>query len=159
MKINYNDAKGNDRIADLNEIISITPSCTDKYAFEQTFRFDLTRSLFVPNWCYKKILKPNGSSDEYGIHILSELMNLQYLYGTDGVDYELHNSYTHFWEKFFFKKPRVQRATARLEESGLVSRTFVATSLVRDAKIAKELTLKLNHAKLLTLVEDCEVDL
>ena len=64
-----------------------------------------------------------------------------------------------FWEKFFFKKPRVQRATARLEESGLVTRTFVATSLVRDAKIAKELTLKLNHAKLLTLVEDCEVDL
>jgi hypothetical protein len=86
-------------------------------------------------------------------------MNLQSLFGTDGVDYELHNCFAHFWEKFFFKKPRVQRATARLEESGLVTRTFVATSLVRDAKIAKELTLKLNHAKLLTLVEDCEVDL
>ena len=104
-------------------------------------------------------MKPNGSVDEYGVLILAELMNLQYLFGADGVDYQLHNSYTHFWEKFFFKKPRVQRATARLEESGLVTRTFVATSFVRDAKIAKELTLKLNHAKLLTLVEDCEVDL
>ena len=103
-------------------------------AFEQGFRFDLTRYLFAPNWCYKKIIKSNGSANEYGIHILSKLISSQYLYGNAHVDFELHNCFTLFWEKFFFKKPRVQKATARLEESGSV-------------------------AKILTLVEDCEVDL
>jgi hypothetical protein len=47
MNINYNDSKGNDRIADLNEIISIIPSYTDKYAFEQVFRFDLRGYFFA----------------------------------------------------------------------------------------------------------------
>lgn len=134
-------------------------SITDKTilhndAFEQGLKFDPTRSLFVPNWCYKRILLSNGQADDVGVHILAELMALQQLYGSDGVDFELHDSFTHFWEKFFFKIPQIQRASYRLEASGLVSRLFYKTDKVLDIKTSKELTLKLNNTKLLSLLED-----
>ena len=133
-------------------------------AINQTLQYDPTSSLFIPNWCYKKILKPNGFADEYAIHILAELMNLRRCYGTDGVDFKLHDSFTHFWEKFLFTTPRVHRATSCLKRLGLVTKSFyssrrVITGSGKDApkaKFAKELTLKLNHKKLLTLVEDDE---
>ena len=133
-------------------------SITDKTilhndAFEQGLKFDPTRSLFVPNWCYKRILLSNGQADDVGVHILAELMALQQLYGSDGVDFELHDSFTHFWEKFFFKIPHIQRASYRLEASGLVSRLFYKTNKLWDSEFSKELTLTLNNVQVERLME------
>ena len=133
-------------------------SITDKTilyndAFEQGLKFDPTRSLFVPNWCYKRILLSNGQADDVGVHILAELMALQQLYGSDGVDFELHDSFTHFWEKFFFKIPQIQRASYRLEASGLVSRLFYKTNKLWDSEFSKELTLTLNNVQVERLME------
>lgn len=154
MKLHENYLKGNDRIAESEKIINIElEHALHNEAIRQCFKFDLTRTLFIPNWCYKKILKPNGFADEIGIHILAELMALQQLYGSDGVDFELKGSFTHFWEKFLFRIPQIQRASYRLESSGLVSRLFYKTNKLWDSEFSKEMTLKLNNTQVERLME------
>ena len=105
-------------------------------------------SLFIPHWCYKKILLPSGRPDLAGVHIFAELLSLSQRTGGSDSDFELRDCFTYFWSKFCIRKPTLQRASFRLQNLGLVTRLFYATVAIPDSKFPKELALKLNTANI-----------
>jgi len=111
-------------------------------------------SLFIPHWCYKKVLLPSGRPDLVGIHILAELLSLSQRKGDSNSDFELRDCFTYFWDKFSIRRPTLQRASFRLQNLGLVTRLFYATVAIPDSKFSKELTLKLNTANIDALSDD-----
>ena len=111
-------------------------------------------SLFIPHWCYKKVLLPSGRPDLVGIHILAELLSLSQRKGDSNSDFELRDCFTYFWDKFCIRRPALQRASFRLQNLGLVTRLFYATAAVPESKFPKELALKLNTANIDALSDD-----
>lgn len=111
-------------------------------------------SLFIPHWCYKKILLPSGRPDLAGVHILAELLSLSQRTGGSDSDFELRDCFTYFWNKFCIRRPTLQRASFRLQDLGLVTRLFYATVAVTESKFPKELALKLNTANIDALSDD-----
>ena len=105
-------------------------------------------SLFIPHWCYKKVLLPSGRPDLVGIHILAELLSLSQRMRDNNSDFELRDCFTYFWQKFCIRRPTLQRASFRLQDLGLVTRLFYATAAVPESKFPKELALKLNTANI-----------
>ena len=111
-------------------------------------------SLFIPHWCYKKILLPSGRPDLTGIHILAELLSLSQKTDGSDSDFELRDCFTYFWSKFCIRRPTLQRASFRLQDLGLVTRLFYATAVIPESKFPKELALKLNTANIDALSDD-----
>lgn len=111
-------------------------------------------SLFIPHWCYKKVLLPSGRPDLVGIHILAELLSLSQRMGDSNSDFELRDCFTYFWNKCCIRRPTLQRASFRLQNLGLVTRLFYPTLAILESKFSKELTLKLNIANIDALSDD-----
>ena len=111
-------------------------------------------SLFIPHWCYKKILLPSGRPDLVGIHILAELLSLSQRMGDSNSDFELRDCFTYFWSKFCIRKSTLQRASFRLQNLGLVARLFYSTVAIPESQFPKELILKLNTANINALSDD-----
>ncbi|WPX99891.1 hypothetical protein Megpolyxen_01799 (plasmid) [Candidatus Megaera polyxenophila] len=111
-------------------------------------------SLFVPHWFYKKLLLPSGGPDLTGIHILAELLSLSQRIRDNNSDFELRDCFTYFWNKFCIRRPTLQRASFRLQNLGLVTRLFYPTLTILESKFPKELTLKINIAKINALSDD-----
>lgn len=111
-------------------------------------------SLFIPHWCYKKVLLPSGRPDLAGIHILAELLSLSQRTGGSDSDFELRDCFTYFWSKFCIRKSTLQRASFRLQNLGLVACLFYSTVAIPESKFPKELILKLNTAKINALSDD-----
>ena len=111
-------------------------------------------SLFIPHWCYKKVLLPSGRPDLTGIHILAELLSLSQKTDGSDSDFELRDCFRYFWNKFCIRRPTLQRASFRLQDLGLVTRLFYATPTIPESKFPRELALKLNTAKLNSLSDD-----
>lgn len=111
-------------------------------------------SLFIPHWCYKKVLLPSGRPDLVGIHILAELLSLSQRMGDSNSDFELRDCFTYFWSKFCIRKSTLQRASFRLQNLGLVARLFYSTVAIPESQFPKELILKLNTANINALSDD-----
>lgn len=111
-------------------------------------------SLFIPHWCYKKVLLPSGRPDLVGIHILAELLSLSQRMGGSDSDFELRDCFTYFWSKFCIRKSTLQRASFRLQNLGLVARLFYSTVAIPESQFPKELILKLNTANINALSDD-----
>jgi len=111
-------------------------------------------SLFIPHWCYKKILLPSVRPDLAGVHIFAELLSLSQRTGGSDSDFELRDCFTYFWSKFCIRKPTLQRASFRLQNLGLVTRLFYSSAAIPESKFPKELILKLNIAKINDLSDD-----
>jgi hypothetical protein len=111
-------------------------------------------SLFIPHWCYKKVLLPSGRPNLVGIHILAELLSLSQKTDGSNSDFELRDCFRYFWDKFSIRKPTLQRASFRLQDLGLVTRLFYATVAIPESKFPKELALKLNTANIDALSDD-----
>ena len=111
-------------------------------------------SLFIPHWCYKKVLLPSGRPDLVGIHILAELLSLSQRMGDSNSDFELRDCVTYFWSKFCIRKSTLQRASFRLQNLGLVARLFYSTVAIPESQFSKELILKLNTANINALSDD-----
>jgi|GEM_PF-3943047 hypothetical protein len=111
-------------------------------------------SLFIPHWCYKKILLPSGRPDLAGVHILAELLSLSQRTDGSDSDFELRDCFRYFWDKFSIRRPTLQRASFRLQDLGLLTRLFYATAADPESKFPKELALKLNTAKINALSDD-----
>lgn len=111
-------------------------------------------SLFIPHWFYKKVLLTSGRPDLKGIHILAELLSLSQRTGNVDSDFELRNCFTYFWDKLSIRRPTLQRASSRLQNLGLVTRLFYPTLAIPESKFLKELTLKLNIAKINALSDN-----
>ena len=105
-------------------------------------------SLFIPHWCYKKILLPSGRPDLAGVHILAELLSLSQRTDGSDSDFELRDCFRYFWDKFSIRRPTLQRASFRLQDLGLLTRLFYATAADPESKFPKELALKLNTANI-----------
>ena len=161
MKLLQNDSNGNNEIANSNKIFNIGSAHNDDEATEQSFAPDFT-SISIPNWCYKKILKSNGTANFHAIYILGELIRLQHLTHSDEYDFTLFDSFNHFWKKFLFTTPCVRRATTSLKRLGLVTRSFYPSRRLiaggaKDAlkaKFAQELKLKLNTNQVRAFAQD-----
>ena len=113
-----------------------------------------SNALFVPHWFYKKLLLPSGRPDLTGIHILAELLSLSQRTGDGYSDFELRDCFTYFWNKCCIRRPTLQRASFRLQNLGLVTRLFYPTLTILESKFPKELTLKINIAKINALSDD-----
>ena len=129
-------------------------NCLHNIIYVPRLRVIRSDSLFIPHWCYKKVLLPSGRPDLVGIHILAELLSLSQRKGDSNSDFELRDCFTYFWDKFCIRRPALQRASFRLQNLGLVTRLFYATAAVPESKFPKELALKLNTANIDALSDD-----
>lgn len=129
-------------------------NCLHNNIYVQRPRVIKSDSLFIPHWCYKKVLLPSGRPDLTGIHILAELLSLYQRSGDSNSNFELRDCFTYFWNKFCIRRPTLQRASFRLQNLGLVTRLFYSTTAIAESKFPKELILKLNIAKINALSDD-----
>ncbi len=129
-------------------------NCLHNNIYVPRLRVIQSDSLFIPNWFYKKVLLPSGRTDLTGVHILAELLSLQQRKRCSDSDFELRDCFRYFWSKFGIRRPTLQRASFRLQDLGLVTRMFYSTAAIPERKFLKELSLKLNIAKINSLSDD-----
>lgn len=132
-------------------------NCPHNNIYVPRLRVIRSDSLFIPHWCYKKVLLPSGRPDLVGIHILAELLSLSQRMGGSNSDFELRDCFTYFWDKFCIRRPTLQRASFRLQNMGLVTRLFYSLVAIPESKFSKELILKLNTTNINSLSDYEEV--